>query len=87
MADAGTDNLREYAPEGVRGDGQSRRAGERHVNYAIRQDSIGYRLLKKAGWKENAGLGAHGQVCNIVRVTGQLSPRELLFVVQSRVMP
>eukprot|EP00873_Tetraselmis_striata_P001893 jgi/Tetstr1/422157/TSEL_013011.t1 len=41
--------------------GSSGSSRHRTVKYAVSKDSIGFKLLKKAGWKEGRGLGAAQQ--------------------------
>lgn len=40
---------------------QQRRESQADVRYGIARSNVGYRLLKKAGWTEGAGLGAQEQ--------------------------
>ncbi|KAL4855520.1 G patch domain-containing protein 2 [Chlorella vulgaris] len=40
---------------------QQRREPQADVSYGIARSNVGYRLLKKAGWTEGAGLGAQEQ--------------------------
>jgi hypothetical protein len=40
---------------------QERRVPQEGIKYSIARSNVGYRLLKKAGWTEGAGLGAQEQ--------------------------
>ena len=55
---AGVQDVAAYRPPAAPAAPQQR---SHWVNYGIAADNVGFRLLKRAGWREGTGLGASKQ--------------------------